>query len=287
MGVNSQYNASVFSLLFGHPNILRELYSAIEGVPLDPAIPIQINTLSNVLFMDRINDISFAIGDKLVILIEHQSTINPNMPIRLLMYIARVYEKIIGSRNIYSGKKLLIPRPEFIVLYNGKDTYPDTKTLTLSEAFEEAVSLGLAAAEKTALELVVKVYNINQGRNESLIKRSQTLNGYSAFIAKVRELEQALSREEAMEGAIKYCIEHNILKTFLEENASEVVNMLITEWNWDEALAVREEEGREKRNEEIARNAIRALNEGIQPEIVRKITGLDMDTIKRLAGKNP
>jgi hypothetical protein len=88
--------------------------------------------------MERVNDISFTIGDKLVILIEHQSTINPNMALRLLMHIARVYEKILGDKNVYTTKLLSIPRPEFFVLYNGTAPYPDEQVLKLSDAFERS-----------------------------------------------------------------------------------------------------------------------------------------------------
>jgi len=133
MSANTKYKDSVFSFLFSDPNLLRELYGALEGVTLPPDVPITINTLRDVLFMGIINDISFEIGGKLVVLIEHQSTINPNMALRLLMYIARVYEKIIGDRNIYSSRLLRIPRPEFYVLYNGIAPYPDRETLTKEE----------------------------------------------------------------------------------------------------------------------------------------------------------
>jgi hypothetical protein len=134
MDANVKYKNSVFSLLFSEPEILRELYGAIAGVAVPPDVPVTINTLEGVLFMDRINDLSFTLGDKIVVLIEHQSTINPNMPLRLLMYIARLYEKITGSGNQYSSSEVPIPRPEFIVLYNGTDPYPDKATLNLSDA---------------------------------------------------------------------------------------------------------------------------------------------------------
>ena len=74
MLANTKYKDSVFSLLFSDPVILRELYCALEDVTMPPDIPITINTLQDALFMDRINDISFEIGDKVVVLIEHQST---------------------------------------------------------------------------------------------------------------------------------------------------------------------------------------------------------------------
>jgi hypothetical protein len=189
MGANRRYKDSVFSFLFSDPDILRELYEAIEGVKLPDDVRININTLEGVLFRTKLNDISFEIGDRLVVLIEHQSSINPNMPVRLLMYITYVYEKILGSKNIYGSKKLPIPRPEFIVLYNGVDAYPDRQTLKLSDMFADAGFPGLSPELPPALELVARVYNINAGHNEDKLKQSRTLQGYSVFVAKAREFE--------------------------------------------------------------------------------------------------
>jgi hypothetical protein len=171
MKTNTKFKNSVFTLLFSDPVLLRELYCALEGVSLPPDAPVSINTLDDVLFMDLINDISFEIDGKLVVLIEHQSTINPNMALRLLMYIARVYEKIVKGKNIYSSKGLTIPRPEFFVLYNGTAPYPDEKIMKLSEMFENPAVLGLPEKDFLSLELVVKVININEGRNREIAER--------------------------------------------------------------------------------------------------------------------
>src|SRR5215471_10504968 len=184
MAANNKYKASVFSLLFSEPDSLRELYCALDGVSLPPGVPVSINTLEDVLFMDFINDISFEIDGKLVVLIEHQSTINPNMALRLLMYIGRVYEKILEGRNIYTTKELKIPCPEFFVLYNGINPYPDKEVFRLSDAFEKLKSLGLTEKDPPALELVVKVLNINEGRNREIAERCRKLAEYSAFVAK-------------------------------------------------------------------------------------------------------
>ena len=222
MGVNTKYKASVFSFLFSEPDVLRDLYCALEGVALPKDVPVTINTLQDVLFMDRVNDISFEIGGKLVVLIEHQSTINPNIALRLLMYIARVYEKITDRKGIYSKRPIPLPRPEFFVLYNGISPYPDETILKLSDSFEKVESLGLPKKESVALELVVKVININQGRNEGIVKKCKTLASYSAFVGKAQEFEkEGMKREEAIKGAIKYCLEHDILKEFLKQNATE------------------------------------------------------------------
>jgi hypothetical protein len=171
MGANIKYKDSVFSLLFSDPDLLRELYCALEGVSLPADIPVTINTLQDALFKDRINDISFAIGDKLVILIEHQSTLNPNIAFRLLLYIARIYEKTIGDKNIYASRLVHIPRPEFFVLYNGVAPYPDEELLKLSDAFESGL-LPDITKKTTALELEVRVININHGRNKEIAESS-------------------------------------------------------------------------------------------------------------------
>ena len=96
-------------MLFDNPDLLRQLYCALEGVSLPPETPVSINTLENVLYMDFNNDISFTIGKKLVVLVEHQSSINPNMALRLLLYFSRVLEKMIKYSTLYSKKPLSIP----------------------------------------------------------------------------------------------------------------------------------------------------------------------------------
>jgi len=284
MGVNVKYKDSVFSFLFSDPDLLRELYGALEGVSLPADIPVTINTLQDVLFKDRINDISFEIGDKLVILIEHQSTINPNIALRLLIYIARIYEKILGDRNIYASRLIHIPRPEFFVLYNGTSPYPDEALIKLSDAFESGLMPDMIKKEHPALELEVKVININQGRNKKIAQKCKTLWEYSAFIEKVREYQkEADNLEGAIKKAVIYCRDHDILKEFLENNSSEVLNMLMTEWNWDDALAYRYEEGREEGIEEgsfnIAQNLVKM---GLPIETVITATQLDPEKIKPL-----
>jgi hypothetical protein len=292
MNVNAKYKDSVFSFLFSDPDLLRELYCALEGVSLPPDVPVTINTLENVLFMELINDISFEIGGKLVVLIEHQSSISQNMALRLLMYIARVYEKMVKDKNLYSSRRLMIPRPEFFVLYNGTAPFPDEQVMRLSDAFEKTGSLGVPEKEAVALDLEVRVININEGRNEAIAQRCRKLAEYSAFIAKARFFEREMGdKEGGMLAAIKYCREHDILKEFLEQNATEVINMLITEWNTEDAKVVWREEGleeglekgQEKKAMEIARNA---LAKGLSIEVIHDITGLDLETIKRLAS-NP
>jgi hypothetical protein len=279
MDGNREYKASVFSLLFSDPAILRELYNALEGVTLDPGVPISINTLEGALFKDQLNDLSFLVDNKLVVLIEHQSTINPNMPLRLLMYIGRLYEKLIDRKKRYSDMQIPLPCPEFIVLYNGIEPYDDQKTLKLSDAFEKVGRLR-GGIEPLELELIVKVYNVNPGHNEAMLKRCEELSGYSAFVDKVREYKKIISdKEAAFTKAIKYCINHNILRQFLELHTSEVINMLMDEWNMAEYGEVQREEGRTESRTESARNM---LLDNMPPAKVAQYTGLPLEIIQDL-----
>jgi len=291
MKVNRKNKDSVFSYLFSNPDILRELYSAIEGITLPPDIPIDINTLSGVLYKDKINDLSFIIDNRLVVLIEHQSTINNNIPLRLLIYIAHVYEKIVNMKKVYQTKLEKIPFPEFIVLYNGGGKYPDYTELRLSDAFKEGIE-NLRLTATIPLELTVQVYNINQGHNPEILKKCKTLDNYSIFIDKIREYQKTgLSLDISFKNAIEYCRENNILKKFLEEHGSEAFNMIFTEWNWDDALEVAREEGHEDGLEEgiergieegklaIAKNM---LEEGSSIDFIQKITGISSEKIKEI-----
>jgi predicted transposase/invertase (TIGR01784 family) len=283
--VNTRYKDSVFSFLFNNPDLLRELYSALTGTSLPPDIPVTVNTLRNMLFLGPINDISFEIAEKLIILIEHQSTINPNMALRLLLYLAKMYEKKLKDKNLYGSKLIKIPRPEFWVLYNGTEPYPERQTLRLSDAFEAVKELGIS--EKTALELEVQVININEGQNEAIVRRCKTLAQYSAFIDKVRSFTKELGdREEGMKAAIRYCCEHDILGEFLENHAGEVMNMLLEEYTVEDAIAIMRndilEEGLEKGLEQGREEGAKNLFEfGMSPEQISQALKLPLDTVQQ------
>jgi len=288
MKANKKHKDSLFSTLFNDPDVLRELYSAIEGISIPQDMPIDINTLTDVLIKDKINDVSFTIDNRLVILVEHQSTISENLPLRLLEYIGRVYEKIINYERRFQKKLEKIPRPEFIVLYNGNETFPERKELRLSDAFMDIQGLKQSETDKQPLELLVQVYNINQGHNSQILMKSTILDSYSILISKIWEYRNSkLTLEESLKLAIKYCIDNNILKDFLKKHGSEVFSMLYGEYRLEDEIAVvkREawEDGHaeafEERNRTIARNA---LAKGSTPEFVQEITGLDLEIIRQL-----
>jgi hypothetical protein len=269
VNVNREYKNSVFTMLFNDEDKVRELYAAIKGVDYDPNLPVVITTLQDILYMNQTNDLSFTAEEKMALIVEHQSTLNHNMPLRILMYMSRVYEKIVDRRSLYKDALVKIARPEFIVLYNGTDDTPDKWEERLSEAYME-----VEGNTKISLDLVVTVYNINKGRNPELLSRSENLAGYAEFVARVREneKEKAMPLKEAITEAIRSCIRDGVLAPFLEEHGSEVVNMLLEEWNLDEAKEVWQEEAREmaeaKYQPVIEENqAIRRENEDLRRKL--------------------
>jgi len=269
-------------MIFSNKKILIELYNAIEGTNYSEDTEINIKTLTDVLFMDRMNDISFIIDGKFIILIEHQSTVNYNMPLRLLLYIARIYEKIIDNKSIYRKKLMKIPTPEFVVLYNGKEKQPEEQMLKLSDAFIEK--------DDFKLELIVKLININYGKSK-ILEKSKNLNDYSYLMYDIQKYRDAgLSLKGAIKNAVQDCIRQDRLKKFLKEHSAEVENMLYTEFDIDIAKEVWQEEAREdgiqqgiqQGKKEIAKSLIGLLD----IETIADKTGLPINEVENLKMKN-
>ena len=273
---NKNHKDSVFTKLFGNEETLLELYNALEGTHYGKNTKIRITTLDDALYKERKNDISFVIDGKIVVLIEHQSTINENMPLRMLFYISRLYEKITNEReeNLYGESMITIPKPEFVVLYNGETKEPDEQILRLSDMFAK-----YGKQSPTELELTVKVLNINKGYNLEIAARSLVLSDYETFIEVIREYKKRTKDlRTAMELAVKECIRRDVLKEFLKANALEVVNMIFGEWNWDKALEVREQEGYEKGiekgREEGVEQFAKLIEQGVSVAEAKKRLGI-------------
>jgi predicted transposase/invertase (TIGR01784 family) len=279
-----EFKNSLFIDYFTDEEKLIEIYSAIMDEKVSPDAEVKINTLSDVLFKGLQNDVSFLLDGRLVVLIEHQSSINANMPLRMLQYyVETIKRNIIGDDNnaIYKEKLLKIPRPEFIVLYNGRADSPSQVQLKLSDAFE-------VGKTKEQMELTVTVYNINPGYNEEILARSDSLKGYSYFIGKIHEcLNEGMSREDAIKRAIIYSREHDIMQDYLPEREGEIMNLLTAEWNLDDAIRVHGEEqfedgiekGIEKEKLDVARGM---KSKDYTAADIAEITGLSVEEIEKL-----
>ena len=300
---NRNYKDSVFVDLFAHDINAKEnfisLYNALHGTNLDAkTTDVQPVMLERVLYMKYYNDIAMLIDGKIVILIEHQSTINQNMPFRFLEYIARIYEKITTKDEKFGRKLVKLPIPEFYVFYNGKDDYPTESVMKLSDAFmqldDDSELKNQLENVNYPLEISVKVININVDKENPLLKRCETLKQYSEFIEQVRcNIESAIP--EPFTTAIKEAIKKGFLSDYLNRKSAEVQNMLLAEYDYDTDIAVQRKEAFEDgisigRNEGITLGAQQAKLEtakilkssGVEINIIINSTGLSPEEIENL-----
>ena len=214
------------------------LFNAIHDKPLPEGTKIRRFRVDNTIYMNFQNDISFDAGGKVIVFGEHQSTINENMPLRSLLYIGRAYERLVPPRSRYKKKIVFLPTPEFYTFYNGKEKWEKEKELRLSDAY-------IVKDGEPSLELKVKVINIRQEEHHEILEKCQVLKEYSQFMEIVQNY-QISGEEEPYKKAIKECIEKGILADYLMRKGSEVVNMLLDEYDYETDIEVQREEAREE-----------------------------------------
>ena len=226
--VNRIYKDRLYKMIFNDKSELLKLYNAINGTHYDDPTMLTITTLDNAIYMTMENDLSFIIDMRLA-LYEQQSTVNPNLPLRFLMYIADIYSAYVKDMNIYSSKKLQIPLPSFVIFYNGVQSQPDRAEFLLSELFHPT-------SNEPALELKAVMLNINKGHNQELMNACHTLRDYSEYVARIRTYSGKMPLADAVEKKITECIQENILQDFLLKNRAEAKAMSIYEYDEEKTM---------------------------------------------------
>ena len=216
---NRKYKDTVFRMLFSDRKNLLSLYNAVNGTTYDNPSMLEIVTLENAVYIGMKNDLSFIVNTNLF-LYEHQSTYNPNMPLRDLLYIAAEYQKLVDNKSLYSPILQKIPEPNFIVFYNGTEKKEESWVTYLSEAYEDF-------SGEANLELKVLTLNVNEGHNRKLMEECHILREYAQYVAKVRKYTKEMNLDGAVELAVDECIQEGILVEFLRKNKSEVVDEYI------------------------------------------------------------
>lgn len=235
--VNRIYKDRLYKMIFNDKSELLKLYNAINGTHYDDLAMLTITTLDNAIYMTMKNDLSFIIDMRLA-LYEQQSTVNPNLPLRFLMYITDIYSAYTKDMNIYGSKKVQIPLPSFVIFYNGVKSQPDRTEFLLSELFHPTT-------DQPALELKAVMLNINKGHNQELMNACHTLRDYSEYVARIRTYSAEMPLTDAVEKAITECIHENILRDFLLKNRAEAKAMSIYEYDEEKTLRMFREEGYE------------------------------------------
>ena len=192
------YKDSLFRMLFQEPRQLLDLFNAVNGTDYQNPQDLEIVTLENAIYL--------------------------NMPLRILLYAAREYQKLIKDDSLYASTLLKLPAPHFVVFYNGELDIPERTVLRLSDAYEKPV-------EKPDLELSVTMLNINSGYNEQLKETCTLLGEYMQYVEKVRHYTKTMHLDQAVSKAVDDCIQKGVLTEFLTSWKSEVIAMSIFEYD--------------------------------------------------------
>ncbi len=238
--VNKKYKDRFFCLLFGsaeYREYALSLYNAVNDTEYENADELVLYTLSDAVYMKMKNDVSYLVHNTIA-LYEQQSTVNPNMPVRGLLYFGEMYSKYISnsSDDLYGSKLIKLPNPQYIVFYNGSAEYAGPEKLKLSDAF-------YMPDESGEYEWTATVVNINCAENV-IRKKCHILDEYMQFVERIRLYVKTMQLEDAVDRAIRECIEYNILKEILLSHRAEVRMLCITEFDEKKHEDGLREEGR-------------------------------------------
>ena len=274
--VNQDYKDRLFKFIFGNPENKQwtlALYNAVNGTTYTDPEEIHFNTIGNAVYLRMRNDVSFIVDFEMN-LWEHQSTYNPNMPMRFLIYAGRLYEKYIATSDYYQYSPTIqpVPRPVCLCFYNGKKEQPESKVEKLSEAYE-----GIGD-----IEVQVTMLNINYGKNQKLMEACEPLKEYAWLVDAVRRHQsEKMDLDSAVDAALDEMSDEFVIKAFLLENRAEVKSMFLTEYN---EAKVMEKERQEGANQERERVATDLLKEGgLTVSFIARISKLPEDTVRKLA----
>ena len=268
---NREHKDSLFVDLFYQDETAKKnllsLYNALHDTNYEDETIIRKVKIDDVLYKNFKNDISCEVNGLVLVFGEHQSTINRNMPLRCLMYVGRAYEQLVDSKARYRTTLVKIPTPEFYVFYNGEKEQPLEQVLSLSDAF-------MNPAGENSVELKVKVININSDKAHGILDKCGILREYSQFISTVRKYSD---EERAIKKAIRECIEKGILADYLKRKGSEVENMLIAEYSYEEDIQVKQEEARQ---EGILQGIQQGVQQGVQQGLI--LSGKIFQTVREI-----
>lgn len=282
--VHRQVKDRLFRFLFEKDRgALLQIYNALNGTDYEDASLLEVVTIKSAVYISMKNDIAFMLIGT-ISLYEHQSTSNPNMPVRFLIYLAEEYQKFIelAKESLYGTKQIMLPTPQCVVFYNGEKNVPEEQTLRLSDAF-------VNKNVRSDVELQVRVININYGHNKELLEQCSVLKEYAQFVEISRQYNASgANMQEALNAAIEYCIEHDILKDFLKEYRAEVLGMLLREFDQkkyersirNEGIEIGVERGRKQQQEAIIK---KLCDKGMSEEEIADLLEISAEQVKEVS----
>lgn len=290
--VNRTYKDALFKKVFKDKQVILDLYNAIRKTDYTDVAAVQVNTIDRVVFLGTENDVSFIIDDILNIY-EHQSTQNRNMPIRGLLYLAELYKDYIRENelDIYGNRRVQLPKPIYLVFYNGTEEQPDYEEIYLKDAFKET-----EVPDSNFLDFKAVMLNINYGHNKELMEQCRPLKEYAIFVDMIREnLDRGMKIQQAAHKTVEKCLEKGILKDILLKEKGEIGDMITIcydeelhrkreaeyheEIGEERGIKIGEHRGEKRANLKIA---LWMKQKGMTKEEIKEATELELDEIEKL-----
>lgn len=240
--VNKKHKDRLFNFIFGREENREwtlSLYNAINGSHYTDASQIEFNSLEDVLYLDMKNDTSFIISD-IMSVYEHQSSFNPNIPLRMLEYVGALFSGYVAKNrfNKYGSAQIRLPAPKLVVFYNGEQKKEDETILLLSDSFSEGNK------NNTDIEVRVRMLNVNYGHNRDLMETCRPLHEYAWFINEIRGNQKFYDLKQSVHAAVQAMPDDFLIKAFILKHKAEVEGMLDTEYNVEEVKELFKEEAR-------------------------------------------
>ena len=280
------YKSSLFVNMFGRNVNAKEyflsLYNAIHDTDFKIGeVEIKPVTLENVVYNNIENDVSMEINDSIVVLAEHQSTINNNMPFRCLEYLVAHYNRFFTDNDKYNTKEIKLPRPECYVFYNGDDAFPQEKIMRLSDAFKDIKhpSPLKELPKSLSLDLTVKIYNINKNANHPILQKCEALLAYSNFTEYAR-IGKRNGEKNPPKYALNKCRQGKLLTEYFNNLTKEEQSMIFGEWDQEKFIEVQKKIAAEDRSIANAKNLLQKAK--LSPEMIADCCSLPLEQVLAL-----
>ena len=280
--VKATVKDSLFTHMFGDESkeYLLKLYQALHPEDIETGIDnLEIISIENALSNDIYNDLGFIANDRLVVLVEAQSTWSVNIVVRLLLYLAKTYQTYIFSNKdlkarLYTESKINLPNAEMYVLYAGKRGDKPSE-ISLKDEFFGADG---------HVDLKANVIFADEERND-------IIGEYLAFctILKEQVLLYNGDKQKAIQAAISICIEQGKLVKYLSDHRREVEDYmfaLMSDEEMKEAYgdyreSIGEERGEARGEEKSTLKSIKSIMENLDVSAEKAMDILKIPADKR------
>jgi hypothetical protein len=265
--VKRKIKDSVFLNLFSDKKYLLQLYQVLHPEDTNATEDaLDIVTIENILTDNIYNDLGVRVGDRLIILVEAQSTWTMNILVRMLLYLAKTYQDFIKEtgQSLYSTTKVKVPKPEFYVVFTGENP-EQPNVISFSEEFFGGVDI----------DVEIKAKVIYQRDTNDIIDQ------YIVFCKVFDEQRKKYGyTETAIRNTINICKDRNVLKEYLESREKEVVTIMFSLYSEDEIMDM----FLASRDKETARQSAMTMLEDNVPldKIIKYVPAISMDELKQM-----